>query len=103
MSFSNPTVPQAHRPASPSSGSSKTPKQNIDFDSDDTFGLNDEEFLALADLVADVGRPIEEDDIGRPIDQEESLSTTTYEAKNNEAHTRVSEQQRQKQILTQRN
>lgn len=96
VSFSEPTVPQPQRPTSPSSGSCKTPKHDTDFDSDDTFGLNDEEFLALADLVADMERPIEEDDIGRPIDQEESLSTTAHETKKNEAHIRVSEQQRQK-------
>lgn len=47
----------------------------FDFDSDDTFGLNDEELLALADIEADIGRPIGEGDLGRPIDYNEGLAS----------------------------
>ena len=55
-----------HRP-----GLSKHRNMTRTFDSDDMFGLNDEEFLALADLAADIGRPIGQDNVGRPIDQGE--------------------------------
>ena len=48
-----------------------TLKQETDAGSDDSYGFNAEEFLALADFEADIGRPIGECDLGRPIDHEE--------------------------------
>ena len=57
---------------------SVTLKQEADAGSDDSYGLNDEEFLVtLAEFEADIGRPIGEGDLGRPIDHEEGTSLMT--------------------------
>jgi hypothetical protein len=95
VSFLNHKAPQPQDATSPSSGSSSAPKRDVNFDSDDTFGLNDEEFLALADLVADTGRPIEQDDIG---DQEESVSTTSHEVKKIDTNAGIFERQGQELV-----
>ena len=89
-SFSITPAPQPKRELSESP---KTLLDDTNLDSDDAFGLNDEEFLALADLAADMGRPIGEVDIEKPVEQEESTSTTTVEPKKIETLARVSEQQ----------
>ena len=87
------SIAPAPQPKREPSGSSKTRKDETNLDSDDAFGLNDEEFLALADLAADMGRPIEEADFENPTKQEESTSATTDGAKKIETLPRVSEQQ----------
>lgn len=57
------------------SSPSDSRKTGFDFDSDDTFDLNDTELLALAEIEADIGRPIGEGDMGRPINHNEGLAT----------------------------
>jgi hypothetical protein len=93
VSSSNLNAPQSERAASPLF--KRPTKHDPDFDSDDTFGFNDDEFLALADIAADIGRPIGHDDIGRSIDQETTLSTTTHELRKFETDTQPSDQQHQ--------
>lgn len=93
VSFSNVTAPQPNRVASPSPDSSKTLKHEPDLNSDDSFGMNDEEFLALA-LTADMegsGR----NEIGRSAVLEET-SLTAHDAEKIEINAQVSEQQCQK-------
>jgi len=63
VSFMNPAA-QSSVGVTPS----VTRKQETDAGSDDSYGFNAEEFLALADFEADIGRQC---DLGRPIDHEE--------------------------------
>ncbi|CAA7267231.1 unnamed protein product [Cyclocybe aegerita] len=66
FSDSRGTAPQQQQAAS---GSIMKPEP--DFDDDDGFGMNDDEFLALADLGPPIGA--DDSDAGRPIDHEEGL------------------------------
>ncbi len=72
-------------------------KQETDASSDDTYGFNDEEFLALAE--ADIGRPIGEGDLGRPIDHKEGTSSKTSKEEQGAPHDSVPQARQQMGIM----
>jgi len=75
VTFAKPISPSLAAASVSSTSASDSRKTGFDFDSDDTFDLNDTELLALAEIEADIGRPIGEGDMGRPIDHNEGLAT----------------------------